>query len=82
MKAKMRMALILATVLLLICISTAVAELAPIDPFHEASDYFKQTYVLEGDLGDESIPPAIWCGFAVLTTIGAIVIHKRRKSVH
>ena len=49
--------------------------------YHEASDYFKQTYVLEGDLGDESIPVVLLGGIAVLTAVGAVAVHRKRKSV-
>ena len=49
--------------------------------YHVASDYFKQTYVLEGDLGDESIPVVLLGGIAVLTAVGAVAVHRKRKSV-
>ena len=79
MKMKMSMAMILIVVLTVVCVSTALAE-APIDPYHEASDYFKQTYVLEGDLDDESIPVVLLGGIAVLTAVGAVVVHRKCKS--
>ena len=80
MKMKMSTAMILIVVLTTMCVSAAFAE-APIDPYHESSDYFKQTYVLEGDLGDESIPVVLLGGIAALTAAGAVVVHRKCKRV-
>ena len=94
MKQKIRLiALALLTVIMVG--SAALADNTPIDPFHEASDYFKQTYIWDadvedsyhmalfrdGDLGDDRVPVALICALAVLAGTGIAYVHKKRKDV-
>ena len=85
---------IMALAVLMIMIGTnALASSVPLDPFADASDYFKQTYVLpediptaqhmalirDGDLGDKQVPVALICAIAVVVGAGAVYVHKKRK---
>lgn len=78
MKRFKTFAVALVVMLLFALLTFAVAEV-PTLPM--SAIQWDVLYADEGDLGDESLPLPLLCGFAALTATGAVVVHKRRTKI-